>query len=72
MLITRYNSRNWRESNDLEWNKHVQEAEEVERSVHQDTEQDVDNQLSVAILLSIGCESYDAVHSLHKRRFSQV
>ncbi len=32
----------------------------------------VDNQVSVAILLGVGCESHDAVHTLYKRRFSQA
>ncbi len=31
----------------------------------------VGNQVSVAILLGVGCESHDAVHALYKRRFSQ-
>ncbi len=30
----------------------------------------VGNQVSVAILLGVGCESHDAVHALYKRRFS--
>ncbi len=32
----------------------------------------VSNQVSVAILLGVGCESHDAVHALYKRRFSQA
>ncbi len=30
------------------------------------------NQVSVATLLGVGCESHDAVHALYKRRFSQA
>ncbi len=32
----------------------------------------VGNQVSVAILLGVGCESHDAVHALYKRTFSQA
>ena len=32
----------------------------------------VGNQVSVAILLGVVCESHDAVHALYKRRFSQA
>ncbi len=32
----------------------------------------VGNQVLVAILLGVGCESHDAVHLLYKRRFSQA
>ncbi len=32
----------------------------------------VGNQVSMAILLGVGCESYDAMHALYKRRFSQA
>ncbi len=34
--------------------------------------QSVGNQVSVAILLGVGCESHDAAHALYKRRFSQA
>ncbi len=32
----------------------------------------VGNQVSVAILFGVGCESHDAVHALYKRTFSQA
>ncbi len=32
----------------------------------------VGNQVSVEILLRVGCESHDAVHVLYKCRFSQA
>ncbi len=32
----------------------------------------VGNQVSVAILVGVGCESHNAVHALYKRRFSQA
>ena len=32
----------------------------------------VGNQVLVAILLGVGCESHDVVHSLYKRKFSQA
>ncbi len=32
----------------------------------------VNNQVSVGILLGVGCESHDALHALYKPRFSQA
>ncbi len=32
----------------------------------------VGNQVSMAILLDVDCESHDAIHARYKRRFSQA